>query len=188
MRISLTITDGKEEIHLITCLVYQVWNAITAFTDTEIIINEPTIRKDTGQQHVVDIADMSQMTVPVEGVGMTTTDSGINGIARQTVFPENRSFSFLEMRLIPDIHTQLAPLRTPWSEVSLVDGKFFRILVGYELRLTRHGPYMLGILGFAKTHIIIASYGIAIGLIIHIGRDIEVHATTYILDHQTVAA
>ena len=188
LRIGLAVADGEEEIYLVSGLVDQVGNAVAALADTEVIIGESAIREDKGKQHVVDITDMSQMTVPVEGVGMSATDNGIHRIAGQTVFPEDRGLGLFEVRLIPDIHTQLAPLRTPRGEVGLIDGQLLRILIRNELRLTGHRPDMFGIFRLTETHVIITTDGVAIGFKVDVGGDIEVHRTAHILDHQTVTA
>ena len=77
LRISLTIANGQEEIHLITGLINQVGNAVPTLTDAKVVVNQTSIRKNIGKQHVVDITDMSQMTIPVEGIGMTALHNGI---------------------------------------------------------------------------------------------------------------
>ena len=128
------------------------------------------------------------MTVPVKGVRMTAFYNGINGVAGQTVLPENRGLGLFEVGLIPDVHAQLAPLRAPRGEVGLIDGKFPGVFIGNELRLTGHGPDMFGIFRLAETHIIIAADGVAIGFEVDVGRDIEIHRTAHILHYQTITA
>ena len=71
LRIGLTITDGEEEVNFIACLVYQIGNAIATLADAKIVVRQATIGKDIGQQHIINIADMGQMAVPVESIGMT---------------------------------------------------------------------------------------------------------------------
>ena len=105
LRIGLAIADGEEEVDLIAGLVNQIRNAITTLTDTEVIIGQTAIGEDIGQQHIIDVTDMSQMAVPVEGVRMTTSYNSIHGIAGQTVLPEDGGLCLLEMRLIPHIGT-----------------------------------------------------------------------------------
>ena len=88
LRISLTIADRKEEIHLVAGLVDDIGDAVATLADTEVIIRQSATREDIRQQHIVDIADVRQMTIPVEGIGVPALHLRIHGIARQTVLPE----------------------------------------------------------------------------------------------------
>ena len=82
------------------------------------------------------------MTVPVESIGMTTLHLGIHGVARQTVLPEDRRFELFEVGLVPHVGMQLAPARTPWVEIGLIDRETFRIGLGNELWLTWNRVHM----------------------------------------------
>ncbi len=128
------------------------------------------------------------MTVPVEGIGMATLYFRIYRVARQTVLPETRSLKGFEMGFVPHIGMQVAPLLTEGVEIGLINRESLRIGFWDKLRLTRDGPYVLRILGFSKTHVIIATNRVAEGLIINIGSDIEVHRASYILYHKAIAA
>ena len=188
LRIGLAIADGQEEIDLITGLVDQVGDTVSTLADAQIVVDKATAGKDIGQQHIIDIADMSQMAIPIESIRMATTNDGIYRIAWQTVLPEDRGFGLLEVRLVPHIGTQCPPFGAPRGEVGLVDNQILRVFIGYKLWLTGNGPYMLRILRLTEAHVIIATNRIAIRLKINIGRDIKVHATAHILDDQTIAA
>ena len=83
---------------------------------------------------------------------------------------------------------QIAPLLTEGVEVGLIDSQSLGISLRDKLRLTRDGPYVLRILGFAQTHVVIAAHGVAEGLVVNVGGDVEVHATAYILDDEAIAA
>ena len=109
-----------------------------------------TIRKDIGKEHVIDIADMSQVTIPVEGIGVTTLYLCIHGVARQTVLPEDRGLQRLKVRLIPHIRAQFAPTWTPWMEVGLIDGKSLGVGLGDKLRLTGNRPHMFRVDRFTQ--------------------------------------
>ena len=128
------------------------------------------------------------MAIPVEGIGMAAFHNGIHGVAWQAVLPEDRSLGLLEMRLIPYIRPQLAPLGTPRGEVGLIDGQFLGILIGDELWLTRYWPDVFGILRLSETHVIIATNRVAIRLEVDVRRDVEVHRAAHVLNHQTVTA
>ena len=131
---------------------------------------------------------MSQVTIPVEGIGVTTLYLCIHGIARQTVLPEDRGLQRLKVRLIPHIRAQFTPTRTPWMEVGLIDGESLGVGLGDKLRLTGNRPHMLRVDWFTQTHIVVAPDRIAVGLVIHLTANLKVHATAHILYHQTVAA
>ena len=92
------------------------------------------------------------------------------------------------MGLIPHIGVQVAPLLHEGVEVGLIDGEALGIGLRDELRLAGDGPYVLRILGFAQTHVVIAANGVAERLVVDVGSDVEVHAAAYILDDEAVAA
>ena len=130
---------------------------------------------------------MSQMTIPVESVRVATPHFRIHRIARQAMLPETGGRQSLEVGLVPYVGTQVAPFLHEGMEVGLIDSKTLGIGLRDELRLTGHWPYMLGILRFTKTHIIIAAHGIAERLEVDIIGDVEVHRAAYILHHEAIA-
>ena len=188
LRISLAVADAKEEVYLVACLVHEVGDAVAALADAEIILCEASIRQQIGQQHVVDVAHMCQMAVPVEGVGMSATHLGINRIPRQTVLPEVRLKGRLEVRLVPHVATHLPPVGMPGMQIRLIDREPHGVHLGDKLRLTRNGVDVLRVNRFAQAHVVIAPYGVAVGLEIDIFSDSEVHATTHVLHHQAIAS
>ena len=76
----------------------------------------------------------------------------------------------------------------PGLQIGLVDGEALGVGLGDELRLSWHGEHMRGVLRLAETHVVVAAHRVAVGLEIDVGGDVEVHATTHILDYQTVTA
>ena len=186
--VALAVADGEEEVHLVAGLVDNVGDAVAALTDAEVVVGESAAGKDVGQQHVVDVADVGDMTVPVEGIGVTAAHVNIDGVAGQPVLPETGSHSGLEVGLVPHVGMKVGPFLHEGVEVGLIDGEALGIGLRDELWLTGHGPHVVGILGLAKAHIVVAAHGIAEGLVIDISGDVEVHRAAYILDDETVAA
>ena len=101
---------------------------------------------------------MSQMAVPVHGVGVSTLDLRVDGVAGQTMPPEDGCHDGLEVRLVPNIGMQVAPFLIPWCEVGLIDSQSFGIGFWDELWLTRNRPYVLWVFRFTETHVVIAAY------------------------------
>ena len=128
------------------------------------------------------------MAVPVHGVGVSPLDRRRRGVARQPVLPEYRLLRCFEMRFVPHVATEFSPVGVPRMEVSKIDSESLGVGSGGELRLTRYGPHMGGVGWFAQSHIIISTYRIGIGLSVDILGDVEIHAATHILYHETVAA
>ena len=119
---------------------------------------------------------------------MAALDLGIDGIARQPVLPERGLEGRLEMRLVPDVAAEPAPVRMPGLQVGLIDRESHRIHLGDELRLARDGIDVLGIDGLAEAHIIVSADGITIRLEIDVVLDIEVHAASNSLYHKAIAS
>ena len=81
---------------------------------------------------------------------------------------------------------QVAPFLIPWGEVSLINSQSLRICLWDELGLTGNRPYVLRIFRLTETHIVITANGIAIGLEIDVGGDVEIHTATYILYYEAI--
>ena len=89
LRVSLAIADRQEEVDLVAGLVQQVGYAVAALADTQLVFVKLATRKYVWQQHVVDVADVSQMAVPVECIRVAALDIQVYRVARQTMLPED---------------------------------------------------------------------------------------------------
>ena len=128
------------------------------------------------------------MAVPVKGIRVSAYHSDRRWMTFQAMLPEDRLLRFLEMWLIPNVPFQLTPVGMPWVQVRLVDLEPFRIDISNKLGLARHREHMSRICRFTQSHIVISPYRIVEWFEIHILCDIEVHAASDILHHQTVAS
>ena len=150
------------------------------------ILVQTSTRKDIRQQHIVDVADVCQVAVPVEGIGVPTFNLGIHRITRQTMLPEDGLLKLLKVGLVPHIGTQFAPTWAPRMEVGLINGKALGIGLRNKLWLAWGREYLGGIDWLAQTHVIIASNRIAVGLVVNVVLYLEVHTTAHILYYQSV--
>ena len=158
LRVGFTVADREEEVSLVTGFVDDVGDAVATFTDTEVVICQSSTREDIGQQHVIDVADMGQMTVPVHSVGVSTLDLRVDGVAGQAMPPEDGSHDRLEVRLVPNIGMQVAPFLIPWCEVGLIDSQSLGVGFWDELWLTGYRPYVLRVFRLTEAHVVIAAY------------------------------
>ena len=187
LRVAFAVADAQEEVHLVARLVDQVGDAVAALADAQGVLRQAAARHQVRQQDVIDVDDVGQVAVPVEGVGMSAAHVHVDRIAGQAVLPEGGSLRVLEMRLVPDVAAQLAPVGVPGLQVRLVDDEARRILAGGETRLTRH-RHDTGIDGLAQAHIVVAAHGVAVRLIIDVVGDVEIHAAAHAIHDQAVAA
>jgi hypothetical protein len=122
------------------------------------------------------------MTIPVHGIGVPATYLCVNRIARKTMLPKPGCEDRLEVGLIPYISSQVAPFFHKGVKICFINSKTFGVGLWYELWLTGYGPYVFGILGLSKSHVVVATYGIAEGLVVDVCGNVEIHRTAYILN------
>ena len=130
---------------------------------------------------------MSQMAVPVKGIGVAAFDFGIDRIAGKTVIPEVRTQGRFEVRLVPYVTANAAPVGVPGVEIGLVNGESNRVNFGYETRLTRYGNHARRIDRLAQTHIVVAPQRVAVRLEIDVVVNVKIHTAADILNHKAVA-
>ena len=128
------------------------------------------------------------MAVPVERIRVSTLHLGVHGVAGQTVLPEDALLELLEVGLVPYIGVQFAPAFAPRMEVGLVDGESLRIGLRYELRLTGNGGDVCRVDRLAQTHIVVTANRVAIGLVVDVVANLEVHAAPHVFYYKSVAA
>jgi len=186
--IGLPVPDGQEEVHFVPGLVDEVGNAVPAFPDAQVVLREASAGEDIREEHVIDVAHVGQVAVPVHSVGVAAADIRIHRIPGEPVGPEGRGLLRLEMGFVPDVAPEFPPVGMPGMEVGLIDGEALRVHAGSELRLAGNRPDMGGILGLLQAHIIVPAHGIPVGLEIDVVPDVEVHAAAHILHDQAIAA
>ena len=186
--IGLPVADGQEEIHLVPGLVDEVGNAVPAFPDAQVVLGKAAARKDIREEHVIDVAHMGEVAVPVHGVGVAAADIRIHGIPGKPVGPEGRCLLRLEMGFVPDVAPELPPVGVPGMEVGLIDGETLRVHAGSELRLAGNRPDMGRVPGLLQTHVVVAAHGVPVGLEIDVVPDVKVHAAAHVFHDKAVAA
>ena len=131
---------------------------------------------------------MGKMAIPIEGIGVSAFYIDGYRIARQTMLPENGFLEWLEVGLIPDVGMKLGPTFTPRVEIGFIDGESLWVGLRYKLWLTGNWGDVGWVYRLAKSHVVIASNGVAIRLVVNIVFNLEVHATAHILYYQSIAA
>ena len=187
LRITFAVADAQEEIGFVASLIDEVGNTISALADAQVVIVESPTSEQIRQKHVVDVADMSQMAVPIEGIGVTSLHVYSDRISRQTMTPEDGLLHGFEVGFVPHVHAKGPPLWVPRMQVGLIYRKAFRIGLGNELRLTRNWEHMVGVDGLAQTHVVVAAHRVVIWLEVDVLGDVEIHAAAHVLNDESIA-